>query len=161
MKQKKIEAYNGKHMPESVIIASDHAGFELKEQLKNVLHEQGFAVEDIGTHSLDSVDYPDFGYAIANALINNPTKRGIAICGSGIGISMAANRHAAVRCALCHDGLSAELARRHNDANVLALGARLIGIEYAKDAVLRFLNTEFDGGRHQKRVEKLSNPPTT
>ena len=147
-------------MSESIVIASDHAGFELKEQLKAFLHEQSIAVEDLGTHSLDSVDYPDFGYAITNAITSGNATRGIAVCGSGIGISMAANRHAAIRCALCHDGLSAELSRRHNDANVLALGARLIGIEHAKEAVLRFLNTEFDGGRHAGRVEKLSNPPT-
>lgn len=148
-------------MTHSIVIASDHAGYELKQQLKAFLQEQGYACEDLGAHSEDSVDYPDFGFAIARSIASGTATRGIAICGSGIGISIAANRELAVRCALVSDGLSAELSRRHNDANVLALGARLIGIETAKDCLLRFLNTEYEGGRHQGRVDKLSNPLTT
>ena len=142
-------------MNQPIVIASDHAGFELKEQLKDFLTQQSIAIEDLGTHSADSVDYPDFGYAIAEAIASGKATRGIAICGSGIGISIAANREAKVRCALVSDGLSAELARRHNNANVLALGARLIGIETAKECVMRFLQTEFEGGRHADRTEKL------
>jgi len=127
-------------------------------QLSAFLQENGVAIEDLGTNSEASVDYPDFGYALASAIEGGKAPKGILICGSGIGISIAANRNPAVRCALCHDGLCAELARRHNDANVLALGARLIGIETAKETALRFLNTEFEGGRHLGRVEKLGNP---
>ena len=145
-------------MTASLVLASDHAGYELKEQLKSFLAEQDIACEDLGTHALDSVDYPTFGYAAAQAISAGQAERAIVVCGSGIGISMAANRQPKVRCALCHDGLSAELSRRHNDANMLALGARLIGIETAKECVQRFLNTEYEGGRHQRRVDLLSNP---
>lgn len=147
-------------MPRPIVIASDHAGFALKEQLIAFLLEQDYTVTDLGTHSTESVDYPDYGHLIAAAITSGNAERGIAICGSGIGISIAANRHAAVRCALCSESLSAEFARRHNDANVLALGARMIGIEIAKDTVLRFLTTPFDGGRHSARIEKLT-PLTT
>ncbi len=143
-----------------IAIASDHAAFELKAQLSDFLREQGYDLLDLGTHAADSVDYPDYGYAIAEAIRKGEVERGIALCGSGIGISMAANREPMVRCALVSDGLSAELSRRHNNANVLALGARLIGIETAKDCVLSFLETEFEGGRHQARIDKLTNPPT-
>ncbi len=142
-------------MTQHIAIASDHAGYDLKEQLKSFLREHDIAVEDLGPHSTDSVDYPDYGYALAQAIPTGKANKGIAICGSGIGISIAANREPAARCALVSDGLSAELARRHNDANILALGARLIGIETAKECALRFLNTEFEGGRHRGRVEKL------
>lgn len=147
-------------MSHAIVIASDHAGYELKEQLRDFLREQGFSLEDLGTYSNESVDYPDFGYAVAKAVSTGKADKGIAICGSGIGISIAANRYPAARCALVSDGLSAELSRRHNDANILALGARLIGIEQAKECAMRFLNTEFEGGRHSARAEKLSNPPT-
>ena len=140
---------------EPVAIASDHAGYELKTLLAADLAELGYSVVDLGTHSTASVDYPDFGHAMARALADGEARRGVLICGSGIGISIAANRHAGVRAALCHDTVSARLSRQHNDANVLALGARLIGIEVAKDCLRTFLSTDFEGGRHQRRVEKL------
>lgn len=138
-----------------VAIASDHAGYELKTLLAADLAELGYRVVDLGTHSTASVDYPDFGHAMARALADGEARRGVLICGSGIGISIAANRHSGVRAALCHDTVSARLSRQHNDANVLALGARLIGIEVAKDCLRTFLSTDFEGGRHQRRVEKL------
>lgn len=139
----------------TIAIASDHAGYALKEQLKPFLESLGYQALDLGTHSEESVDYPDFGDAVAKSIIAKQARFGIAICGSGIGISIAANRHAGVRSALCSESLSAQLSRQHNDANVLALGARLIGIETAKDCVRRFLETPYEGGRHQKRVDKL------
>lgn len=147
-------------MTKSIAIASDHAGYALKEQLKPFLEELGFTALDLGPDSEASVDYPDYGYTLAQAVASGDAPYGIAICGSGIGISIALNRNPAIRSALCSDGLSAELSRRHNDANVLSLGARLIGIETAKECVARFLNTDYEGGRHQRRVDKLSNPPT-
>ena len=114
---------------------------------------------DLGTDSPDSVDYPDFGYLLAGVVADGTAERGVALCGSGIGISMSVNRHPAVRCALVSEPLSAALAREHNDANVIALGARLIGIDMAKACVTAFLATEFGGERHQRRVDKLTNPP--
>ncbi len=137
-------------------IASDHGGFELKQALAQYLRDQGAEVIDLGTHSLESVDYPDYALEMSKWIEKNPDKQGILICGSGIGISIAANRYKHIRAALCHDGLSASLARKHNDANVLCLGARLIGIETAKDCVNQFSRSEFEGGRHSARVEKLS-----
>lgn len=142
-------------MGEAIIVASDHAGYGLKEALKPWVKALGYEVLDIGTHSTKSVDYPDFGHAAAQALIDGKASKAIIVCGSGIGISIAANRHAGIRAALCHDGLSARLSREHNDANVLALGARLIGEETAKEAVTQFLTTAFAGDRHQRRVEKI------
>ena len=142
-------------MPLPIAIASDHAGFTLKSHIAHWLTEHGYAVLDLGTNSADSVDYPDFGHAVARAIEEGKAERGIVICGSGIGISIAANRHAHIRCALVHSALEARLARQHNDANVLAMGERIIGIEPAKDAVQAFLNTQFEGGRHQRRVEKI------
>lgn len=140
-----------------IAIASDHGGFELKQMLAQYLHEQNAEIVDLGTNGLESVDYPDYAAEMSKWIEKNPDKQGLLICGSGIGMSIAANRNIAVRAALCHDGLSASLARRHNDANVLCLGARLIGIETAKDCVKQFLNTKFEGGRHVARIEKLSN----
>jgi len=142
--------------PETIAIASDHAGVGLKSVLKEDLAELGFAVLDLGTQDEQSVDYPDMADALAEAIGTDGVKRGVAICGSGIGISMAANRHRHVRAALCHDALSAKLARQHNDANVLALGARLIGTDTARDCLRTFLATTFEGGRHQRRVNKMS-----
>lgn len=139
-----------------IAIACDHGGFNLKGQLISFLENKGLEVLDLGTDSTDSVDYPEFGAAMATAIEQGQATKGILICGSGIGISIAANRNPAVRAAVCHSGLTARLARQHNDANVLALGARLIGVETALDCVEEFLNTEFEGGRHQRRVEKLS-----
>ncbi len=139
----------------TIAIASDHAGIELKESLKQELKDMGFEVQDLGTNSAQSVDYPDYAHALADVIEKTPGAMGVLICGSGIGMSIAANRHKRVRAALCHDGLSAELSRRHNDANVLCLGARLTGADVAKEALKRFLNTAFEGGRHAGRVEKL------
>ena len=141
--------------PEAIAIASDHAGFALKEILKAELAQLGFRVLDLGPDSEASVDYPDFANALAAALGKGEAKRGVLICGSGIGISIAANRHRHIRAALVHDGLGARLCREHNDANVLALGARLIGVDVAKDCLKVFLTTDFAGGRHQNRVAKL------
>jgi len=139
-----------------IAIAADHAGFALKQTLIEVLAGRGLTVLDLGTDGPASVDYPDFGEALARAIETGRAERGVLVCGTGIGISIAANRNPAVRAALCHDGTSARLARLHNDANVLALGARLIGEEVAKDCLATFLDTEFEGGRHARRVAKLS-----
>ena len=142
-----------------IAIASDHAAFDLKARLREWLIEEGHEVADLGTDSPDSVDYPDFGYLLAGVVADGTAERGVALCGSGIGISMSVNRHPAVRCALVSEPLSAALAREHNDANVIALGARLIGIEMAKACIAAFLAGEFAGGRHAGRVEKLAHPP--
>ncbi len=140
---------------QKIVIASDHAGFDLKMVLKQSLAEDGYDVLDLGTHGLESVDYPDFAASLAAAIRNGEAERGILICGTGIGISIAANRHPGVRAALCHNSTTARLARQHNDANVLALGARIVGEEIARDCVAAFLATPFDGGRHCRRVDKL------
>ncbi|PSJ38033.1 ribose 5-phosphate isomerase B [Allosphingosinicella deserti] len=145
-------------MAERIAIVSDHAAYAMKAELAEHLRGQGYDVLDLGTASTDSVDYPDYGYRIARAIADGEVERGIALCGSGIGISIAINRHPHCRCALVSDGLSARLAREHNDANVLALGARLIGIETARDCIAQFLATPFAGGRHQRRIDKLTNP---
>ncbi|MEA3050944.1 MAG: ribose 5-phosphate isomerase [Sphingomonadales bacterium] len=145
-------------MAERIAIVSDHAAFEMKAMLAEHLSERGFEVLDLGTSSTDSVDYPDYGYRLAQAIADGRAARGLSLCGSGIGISIAVNRHPACRCALVWDGLSARLAREHNDANVIAMGARLIGIDTAKDCLDQFLSTPFAGGRHQRRVDKLTNP---
>lgn len=139
-----------------VAIASDHAGFQLKEALKAELAGLGHGVLDLGPESEESVDYPDFGEKMARAIRDGKVTRGVIICGSGIGISIAANRFAEVRAALCHDGLTARLSRQHNDANVLALGARVIGVDTARDCLRNFLATPFEGGRHERRVTKLT-----
>ena len=141
-----------------IAIASDHAAYELKALLADWLREKGHAVEDLGTNGPESVDYPDYGYRLGQAIADGRAERGIALCGSGIGISIAVNRNAACRCALVSEPLSARLAREHNDANVLAMGARLIGADMAKACVDAFLATAFAGDRHIRRVEKLSNP---
>jgi ribose 5-phosphate isomerase B len=143
-------------MPETIAIASDHAGFTLKETLKSQLNALGFVPLDLGAHSEESVDYPDFGNAMAEAIKAGKATRGVLICGSGIGISIAANRHKHIRAALCHSEETARLSREHNDANVLALGARIVDETTAKAALNAFLTTAFAGGRHAKRVEKLS-----
>ncbi len=141
-----------------VAIASDHAAIEMKTVLVEWLTEAGHDVNDLGPMTTDSVDYPDYGYKLANAVASGDAERGVALCGSGIGISIAVNRNPACRCALVSEGLSAKLSREHNDANVIAMGARLVGIEIAKDCLNNFLNTEFGGDRHQRRVDKLSAP---
>ena len=141
---------------EVIAIASDHGGFDLKELLKADLEEMGYGIVDLGCHDNSSVNYPDYANKMAAALLNDTAKRGILICGSGIGISIAANRHAHVRAALVHDGLTAKLSREHNDANVLVLGGRTTGIEVAKDCLKIFLDTKFEGGRHQMRIDIMS-----
>lgn len=141
---------------ETVAVAADHAGYALKSRLATELGEMGYAVLDLGTDSEDSVDYPDFAEAMAEAIGQGRAAKGILVCGSGIGISIAANRHREIRAAPCHDATSARLARQHNDANVLALGARLIDFEVARDCLRTFLSTAFEGGRHQRRVAKMS-----
>jgi len=144
--------------PMRIAIASDHAAIEMKTQLREWLIEEGHEVADLGPDSHDSVDYPDFGYKLAGVVADGTAERGIALCGSGIGISMSVNRNPKCRCALVSEPLSATLAREHNDANCLALGARLTGLDMAKACVTAFLTTEFEGGRHQRRVDKLSEP---
>lgn len=146
---------------ETIAIASDHAGFELKNELKKDLMDLGYTVLDLGADNLESVDYPDFGYALAGAMKEGKAEKGVLVCGSGIGISIAANRHTEIRAALVHDALGARMSRLHNDANVICFGGRTIGPEVARDCLKVFLETEFEeGGRHARRVDKLSDPPT-
>lgn len=142
-----------------IAIASDHAAIALKALLADHLRALGHDVSDLGPHAEASVDYPDFGYALASAIAGGSAERGIALCGSGIGISIAVNRNPACRCALVSEPLSARLAREHNDANVIAMGARLTGPDMAKACVDAFLTTDFGGDRHARRVDKLSHPP--
>lgn len=143
-------------MPETIAIASDHAGFELKRLLAQDLATRGYSVLDLGAHDQASLDYPDYADALAKAIGDGRARRGVLICGTGIGIGIAANRHRHIRAAVCHDATSARLSRQHNDANVLALGARLLGSEVAKDCLAIFLNTAYEGGRHDRRIAKLS-----
>jgi len=142
-----------------IALASDHAAIAMKAELVAWLRELGHNPLDLGTDGEASVDYPDYGFVLADALAHGEAERGIALCGSGIGIAIAMNRNPAVRCAQIAEPLSARLAREHNDANAIALGARLIGIEMAKACVAAFLAGEFAGGRHAGRVEKLAHPP--
>jgi len=139
-----------------IALAADHAGYQLKDELVRWLQEQGHEAIDLGTNGPESVDYPEFGRKLALAIASGEVERGIAVCGSGIGISIAVNREPRCRCARVDDPLSAQLAREHNDANVLALGARLIGSDMAKACVAAFLGTDFAGGRHQRRIDQLS-----
>lgn len=141
-----------------IAIASDHAAIALKSALASYLTEAGHQVDDLGPHDEASVDYPDFGYKLAEAIASGTAERGVALCGSGIGISIAVNRNPACRCALLSEPLSAKLSREHNDANVIAMGARLTGIDMAKACLDAFLATDFGGDRHARRVDKLSNP---
>ena len=145
-------------MAERIAIASDHAAVDMKAELAEHLRGQGHDVLDLGPGGADPVDYPDYGYRLAQAIASGEAAKGVAICGSGIGISIAVNRNPAARAALVSEPLSARLAREHNDANVIAMGARLIGINMAKECVDVFLGTAFGGERHRRRVEKLSNP---
>jgi ribose 5-phosphate isomerase B len=139
-----------------IALAADHAGYLLKDELAAWLKELGYEVDDLGTNSGDSVDYPQFGTRLARAVATGAAERGIVVCGSGIGISIAVNREPKCRCARVSEPVSAALAREHNDANVIALGARLIGPDMAKACVAAFLGTDFAGGRHQRRVDQLS-----
>ena len=139
-----------------IAIASDHAGFPLKQALVAELEAMGEGVLDLGTQDAEtSVDYPDFAERLASAIKEGRAERGVLVCGTGLGISMAANRHAWIRAAPCQDETTARLSRQHNDANVLALGARIVGLEVAKDCLKSFLGTAFEGGRHERRVDKL------
>lgn len=143
----------------TIAIACDHAGFNLKSVLKQDLEDLGYTPLDLGTNGPDSVDYPDFGQALGEAIADGRADMGVLVCGSGVGISIAANRNPAVRAALVTNALTAELSRLHNDANVVCFGERLVGSEIARDAMKVFLNTEFEGGRHARRVDKLSVTP--
>ncbi len=138
-----------------VLFASDHAGLELKNLLVQRARERGFEVEDLGVHASGSADYPDFAHAVAARVTASDAARGVLVCGTGIGMAMAANRHPGVRAALCHDAFTAEMARRHNDANVLCLGGRVTGPGVALQILDLFLSTPFDGGRHEPRVAKI------
>lgn len=147
-------------MSGNIAIASDHAGFQLKSQLIEELNNLGYSVVDLGTEDKASTDYPDYGFAMAQAIKDGKADRGVLICGTGIGISIAANRYPWIRAGVCSSPTDARLTRQHNDANVLAMGERLIGDEVAKECLRVFLETEFDGGeRHARRVNKLGNPP--
>ena len=141
-----------------IALSADHAGYELKDLLAAWLAEAGHEIIDLGTNSPESVDYPRYGAALAEALADGRADRGITVCGSGIGVAIAANRNPACRCAQVAEPLSATLARQHNDCNAIALGARLIGVDMAKACVTAFLTTDFLGGRHERRVEMLNHP---
>ena len=137
-------------------IGSDHGGYELKEEIKKYLDEQKISYKDFGTDSAASVDYPDIAYPVAKAVADGECEKGILCCGTGIGISMAANKVKGIRAACCSDCFSAKLTRQHNDANILCMGGRVVGVGKALMMVDLFLRTEFEGGRHQKRIDKLT-----
>ncbi|HET7874054.1 MAG TPA: ribose 5-phosphate isomerase B [Methylomirabilota bacterium] len=143
-------------MVSTIALGADHAGFELKESLKSWLIEHGYQVLDLGTHSHDSVDYPDYAAQVAEAVADGKVERGLLICGTGIGMTITANKVPGVRAALCSDLYTARMSREHNDANVLALGGRLMGAEMAEDLLKTWLETDFAGGRHARRVEKIA-----
>ena len=142
-------------LAEKIALGSDHGGFDLKERLKTVLADAGCVVTDVGCHSLDSVDYPDIAQALLQTLASGACQRGILICGTGIGMSIAANRDRRFRAALCHDEYTARMSREHNDADILCLGARVIGLGVAEGIVRTWLATHFAGGRHQPRIDKM------
>ena len=141
-----------------IAMTADHAGYEMKDQLAEWLRADGHEIVDLGTNGPESVDYPRYGALLAEALADGRAERGITVCGSGIGVAIAANRNPACRCAQVSEPLSASLARQHNDCNAIAIGARLIGLEMAKACVSAFLSSDFLGGRHQRRVDQLANP---
>jgi ribose 5-phosphate isomerase B len=138
-----------------IVFASDHAGVALKRHLMTFLRDEGAECRDLGVVDERSVDYPDYAHLLAAEVAGGSASRGVLVCGTGIGMSMAANRHPGVRAALCHDAYTAEMARRHNDANVLCLGARVLGPGVAEQVLATFLGTGFEGGRHQRRVDKI------
>jgi ribose 5-phosphate isomerase B len=144
--------------PQTIAIASDHAGFDMKAALTEWMRAQGHDVQDLGPENTISVDYPDYGYKLGDVIASGGARYGVLVCGSGIGIAIAANRNPAVRCAHISENLSARLARSHNDANVIAFGARLIGPDQARDCLAAFLSTPFLGDRHTARVNKLGHP---
>ncbi len=137
-------------------IGSDHGGYALKEEIRKLLEISGVDVVDYGTNDLTSVDYPEYGKIVGEAVVSGKIDRGIVICGTGIGISISANKVKGVRCALCSDTYSARMSMEHNNANVLALGGRVLGIDLAKEIVSVWLNSKFEGGRHQRRIDKIS-----
>ena len=136
-------------------IGTDHAGFTVKPFVIEYLQKKGIEVEDLGTHSTESVDYPDFAHKVATAVLENEGSKGILICGSGIGMSLAANKHKGIRAALCHDHYTAKMARLHNNANILCFGERIVGIGVIESILEAWLETEFEGGRHERRVNKI------
>ena len=138
-----------------IFIGSDHAGYALKRKMEHVLQQEGHEVTDCGTHTEESCDYPDFAHQVARSVLAEPVSLGVLICGSGIGMSIAANRHEGIRAALCHTALEARLSREHNNANILVLGARLTGEDHAFHCLETFLATTFSGGRHDRRVRKI------
>ena len=140
----------------NIALGCDHGAYDLKEDIKTLLAELGHTVEDVGCHSLESVNYPDYANAVCQKVEAGSCDRGILICGTGIGMSMAANRHSKIRAALCHELFTAEMSREHNDANVLCMGARVIGPGLAAEMVRVWLATEFGGGRHLTRIEMFS-----
>jgi ribose 5-phosphate isomerase B len=143
---------------EKIAIGSDHAGFELKEKIKSILEGMGLGWEDMGTNSTDSCDYPDYARAVADAVSQEKFKRGIICCGSGIGVSIVANKVRGIRAALCHDDVDAETSRKHNDANVLCLAGRRTSVPETAKIIKTWIETEFEHGRHQRRVEKIEHP---
>jgi ribose 5-phosphate isomerase B len=143
-------------MTKQLGIASDHAGLELKRALVTELEKRGIAVRDFGTTTSDSCDYPDFAHAVGRAIEGGEIERAILVCGTGVGMSITANRHAAVRAVVCSEPLSARMSRQHNDANVLCIGARVVGVGTAVDIVDAFLSAMFEGGRHATRVAKIN-----
>lgn len=138
-----------------IVLGCDHAGFFLKEKIRDFLQSEGYEILDVGTNSLVSVDYPEFGFRAIEKILKKEADRGILICGTGIGMSIVANRFPGIRAALCHEPFSAQMARRHNDANVLVLGGRMIGDGLAIEIVRTFLTTEFEGGRHERRIKLI------
>lgn len=140
----------------NIAIGADHGGYEQKELVKSLVTELGHTVVDVGCHSLDSVDYPDMAFAVTEKIVGSECDRGILICGTGIGMSIAANRDSRIRAALCHDEYTARMSREHNDANVLCMGARVTGNVAAEEIVRVWLSTDFEGGRHQRRISKFS-----
>ena len=144
-------------MTKTLVVGSDHAGLELKRELAGVAAELGYEVVDVGTHTTDSTDYPDYAHQVAGAVARGEGP-GLLVCGTGIGMSMAANRHSGVRAALCGDVFSALMARQHNDANLLCIGARVVGAGLAAEILKAFLNASFEGGRHERRVNKIDIP---
>jgi ribose 5-phosphate isomerase B len=139
-----------------IVLASDHGGFELKEIVREYLTEKGYEILDLGTYNTDSVDYPDYGLKAGQEVVSGNADRGIVICGTGIGISISANKVKGIRCALCHDVYSAEMTRAHNDSNILAMGGRVIGRDLALRIVKAWIESEFEGGRHGRRVDKIT-----
>lgn len=138
-----------------IFIGTDHAGFNIKDKVISILKNLNCDVVDLGCDSSDRVDYPDYGHKVARAVLENEGSFGITICGTGIGISVSANKHTGIRAALCHDAFTAKMARAHNDANILAFGERVVGIGVIESMIEAFLNTPFEGGRHENRVKKI------